>query len=146
MPRIIDLDLIAPVGVTVRKDGIDYNLPGDPPVSLWLAIIDAHDDYVAATGAEQVDALRLFHDRMLELFRMENPDLPELPFGVGGMFTVLSGFYGADLDEETEDPQGADEAPAASTTKTTRGRPTSRATKAKSTTATRSRSSRSSGR
>jgi hypothetical protein len=138
VPRLIDLDLIAPRGVTVRKGGVDYPLPGDPPVSLWLAIIDAHDEYIASSGAEQVEALQLFHDRMLELFQLENPDLTELPFGVGGMFTVLGGFYGAELDEP--DPPGADEAPPASTTRTKRGR-TSSAAKPR-TTATRSRSSR----
>jgi hypothetical protein len=140
LPRLIDLDVIAPLGVTVRKNSIDYKLPGDPPVSLWLAIIDAHDQWTVATGSDANDALQLFHDRMLELFQLETPDLDELPFGPAGMFAVLSGFYGNSLDEEPAgDPQGADEAP--STTKTTSGRNGSPA-KTKPPARTRSRSSR----
>ncbi len=139
MPRLIDLDVIAPVGVTVRKNGVDYKLPGDPPVSLWLAIIDAHDQWAAAPPAESNESLALFHDRMLELFQIESPDLQELPFGPAGMFAVLAGFYGnaLDDDEAEPDPPGADEA--ASTTRTTNGRASS---PAKRKTTTRSRSSR----
>lgn len=123
MPRIIDLDLIAPLGVIVRKDGTDYKIPGDPPVSLWLSIVDANDQWAAAqSSAETNEALILFHDRMLELFRIENPDMDSLPFGPAGMFGVLAGFYGAEPDDEP-DPPGADEA--ASTTKTTSGRASS---------------------
>lgn len=139
MPRIIDLDVIAPAGVTVRKGGEDHKLPGDPPVSLWLGIIDAHDQWQVAAAAESNEALALFHDRMLELFQLENPELDQLPFGPAGMFAVLAGFYGQDVDDEdTEDPPGADEA--ASTTKTSNGSASSTA-KPKPTT-TRSRSSR----
>jgi hypothetical protein len=141
VPRIIDLDVIAPIGVTVRKNGTDYHLPGDPPVSLWLSIIDANDQWAACTGPDANDALQLFHDRMLELFQLENPELEELPFGPAGMFAVLSGFYGNSLDEEPEPgPPGADEA--ASMTKTTRGRASSPAKRAPRKPATRSRSSR----
>lgn len=136
MPRIIDLDKIAPVGVTVRKSGIDYQLPGDPPTVMWLGIIEAHDQWAAAEGADSNEALALYHDRMLALFQIEQPDLRALPFGPSAMFAVLAGYYGSEIDE-AEDPPGADEAD--STTKTTNGRPTSPKTK----TATgRSRSSR----
>lgn len=141
MPRIIDLDKIAPQGVTVRKDGIEYQLPGDPPTSVWLGIVHAYDQWVASLAVEDADsneALQTFHDRMLDLFALENPDLESLPFGPAGMFAVLAGFYGADVQEQ-EDPPGADEA--ASTKRTTNGRASSQA---KPRTTTRSRSSRSS--
>ena len=127
MPRIIDLDVLTPVGPIVRKDGIDYKLPGDPPMELWLAIVDANHSFQAVSamdGPEARDALQLFHDRLLELFQIEQPDLQELPFGLPGMWAVLAGFYGASLDDdEPTDPPGADEA--ASTTRTTRGRASS---------------------
>jgi hypothetical protein len=144
VPRIIDLDLIAPQGVTVRKDGEDYNLPGDPPTSVWLGIIHAYDTWVAATdNSDANEALSLFHDRMLALFQLEQPDLTELPFGPAGMFAVLAGFYGADMDEPATDPPGADEA--ATTKRTTSGLGGSQAKTARKT-PTRSRSSRSSAR
>ncbi len=140
MARIIDLDIIAPEGVTIRKGGVDYPIPGDPPVEVWLGLVHAHDEYVTAGGTERADALQLFHDRMLDLFRIESPDLDSLPFGPAGMFSIVNGFYGADPDDEPEDPPGADEAP--STTKTKPGSASSAAKK--KTTPTRSRSSRSS--
>lgn len=136
MARIIDLDLIAPPGVTVRKDGIEYQLPGDPPIHVWLAVIDAYDQWAAADGNEANEALGCFHDRMLDLFQIENPDLEMLPFGPAGMFEVLSGFYGG-VDEDEPDPPRAEKAP--STTRTRNGRASSAA---KPRTTTRSRSSR----
>jgi hypothetical protein len=139
VPRIIDLNLINPPGVTVKLEGEQYRLPGDPPVPVWLGIIEAHDAYVTATGDDYAEALQLFHDRMLALFQIEQPDLDELPFGQARMFAVLAGFYGADVEAE-EDPPGADEA--ASTTRRTNGRASSPA-KPRVKTTTRSRSSRS---
>jgi hypothetical protein len=143
MARIIDLDIIAPEGVTIRKGGVDYPIPGDPPTELWLALIAAHDEYVTCEGAERPEALRLFHDRMLAIFQLENPELEALPFGPAGMFSIINGFYGADPDEDDpEDPPEADEAPSTTTTK-----PGSASSAAKKkTTASRSRSSRSSAR
>lgn len=140
MPRIIDLDLIAPPGVIVRIGGRDYKLPGDPPTALWLSIIDAHDQHIAAQGAEHFATLRLFHDRMLALFALENPGLKELPFGPAGMISILIGFYGAP-DDDAVDPPGADEA--ASIQKTTSGHGGSPARKPRAKTTTASRSSRS---
>jgi len=137
LPRIIDLDLIAPEGVTIRKSGVEYRLPGDPPTALWLSIIAAHDAHIAAAGAEHFQTLQVFHDRMLLLFKLEQPKLTALPFGPAGMISILIGFYGAPDDEAPEDPPGADEA--ASAKRTTTGR---RASPAKPKTATRSRSSR----
>lgn len=144
MPRIIDLDVIGPSNVTVRKDGIDYELPGDPPVDVWLSIIDAHDKL----NGSDMDTVRELHDRMLALFRIHNPDLDALPFGVPGMFTIVASFYGTQLDDDDArdaetDPPGADEA--ASTTKTSSGSASSAARKRKTPTS-RSRSSRSSAR
>lgn len=143
MTRIIDLDLIAPPGVIVRTHGVDYKLPGDPPTSLWLSIIDAHDQHIASEGSEHFNTLRVFHDRMLALFQIENPDLQALPFGPGGMISILIGFYGApDEDDLPADPPGAGEA--ASTTTTTNGHAASPAKRPRARkTATASASSRS---
>lgn len=143
MPRIIDLDLIAPTPVVIRKTVggrlVELPIPGDPPVELWLGIVDAHDRWASSDNADANDALQVYHDRMLALFRVETPDLERLPFGLDGMFAVLSGFYSVE-DVDEPDPPRAEEA---STKRTTRSPAGSRASKPRTTP---SRSSRSSGR
>lgn len=133
--RIIDLDLIGPPPLVIRKGGVEYRLPGDPPTDLWLALVAAQDAYQAAAPEDIQEALQTYHDRMLDLFRIEQPDMETLPFGSAGMFAVLCGFYGG-FDDDEPDPPRAEEAD--STTTTSNGSATTAAAKRK----TRSRSSR----
>lgn len=142
MARIIDLDLITPPSVWVRKDGVEYELPGDPPVDVWLGVVQAFEDWQAAIGPATSDALRNFDARVLDLFRLRDPGLEALPFGPAGMYAVLSGFYGDDLGEEPEREQRPTRpARAGSTTKTKRGSATSAAKRKTTTKPSRSSSS-----
>ncbi len=120
MARIIDLDLIAPTGVTIKKtiNNVEhrYDLPGDVPSLMWLGLSNSYDMVITAAEGDRGDAVQDFHDRMLELFRLEN-DLDELPFSLTEMFQILRGFY--DAEDEPDPPRPARRA---SATKTTRGR------------------------
>ncbi len=139
MTRIIDLDDLAPADLTVRKKGVEYVLPGDPPIDVWLRLVEAGDAFMAAPGDEGREALETFRDRMLELFRIHQPELTELPFGVPGMYALLAGFYGTNAAPDPPQPRRRGGG-AASTTTTSNGSKRS-PTKAKAKPKTASRSS-----
>lgn len=136
MARIIDLDELAPEDLTVRKDGREYTLPGDPPIDVWLRLVEAGDTFMAAKGEDSQKTLEVFRQRMLELFQIRQPTMTELPFGVPGMYALLAGFYG--INAEPDPPKPRRNGGEASTKKTSNGRASSAAKKPKTTTASRS--------
>lgn len=98
--RIIDLDKIAPPDVVIVADGQEYRLPGDPPLAVWLPLVDAAETYNDSEGAETQEALKDFADRMLTLFQVRDPGLQVLPLGSQQLFAVLRAIYDTDLGEE----------------------------------------------
>lgn len=136
MTRIIDLDELAPADLVVRKNGVEYKLPGDPAIDVWLRLVEAGDAFMAPEGGRE--ELRVFRDRMLDLFQIHQPDLEELPFGIPGMYALLAGFYGTNAAPDPPQPRRRGGA-GASTTKRNNGSKRSPAkSKAKPKTASRS--------
>lgn len=127
--KIIDLDeLIAPPR-RVKLQGVTYTLPGELPVPLYLrlkATEDAPEDAEAA-GGDRVEDL---NELLLELFRVHQPDLDELPVGLTQAFTIIPRVYGASnfVDEgDDSEPDGPKQGTAARTGKpSTRRRATPR--------------------
>lgn len=104
--RIIDLDAVVPETIGVKIDGEVFELPGDIPVPTFLAIGRLLEDL----GGEPEDAgnaLEDLYERTLELFRVHQSDLEELPIGPKRLGTLIVELY----TEAAEADEGKDEAP-----------------------------------
>lgn len=100
--KIIDLDeLIAPPR-RVKLKGVTYTLPGELPVPLYLRLKATEDAPEDEAGGDRVEDL---NELLLELFRVHQPDLDELPVGLTQAFTIIPRVYGAStiLDENEGD-------------------------------------------
>lgn len=106
--RIIDLDVALPEGIDVVINKETYSLPGDIPVPDFLEIsrlTDRIED--PKTKPEEVNGLiEEIYDRVMELFRLENPDLEELPLGPQRLGALVVQLYAGAAEED-----GADDRP-----------------------------------
>lgn len=122
MARIIDLDVLAPDDLQVTLHGETYLLPGDIPVPTML---DLERGMLAiSTAADQeasVDALEQLHDVVLDLFRIRQPGLEDLPLGLNQTVALVQGLYQgeADGDGGAVDPPKAPSKARAGTRSTT---------------------------
>jgi hypothetical protein len=97
--RIIDLDVVAPEDTIVIIAGVEYLLPGDVPVPHMLAIERASRDFFSDEENDNGSLIRL-QDEILDLFRIRQPDLEELPpLGLAGLIQFVQALYGAPEDE-----------------------------------------------
>lgn len=104
--KIIDLDVVVPEKVGAQIDGVVYDLPGDIPVPDYLEIARLADslDDEADDGADPEAAgekLQALYDRVMDLFRVHQPDLDELPIGPQRLASLVVQLYTglADQDE-----------------------------------------------
>jgi len=100
--RILDLDDIARPELVIRTGGVDYVLPGDVPCEKWLRIAAAAD--LVHTGDADSDDVQELNDRVLDLFRIRQPDLDELPLSAGQILLTLAAFYDDEIGEAVPDP------------------------------------------
>lgn len=86
MARIIDLDAVVPEDIEFTYRGETYAIPGDIDVEQTFRIIRMFEEAQAAEAnsapIDERERLNLvIRDELLELFRVRNPDLADLPFG-----------------------------------------------------------------
>jgi hypothetical protein len=97
--RIIDLDAAVPEGIAVKINGEKYLLPGDIPVPDYLEIARLSEKL--STGDEaSAEALEGLYEQVLDLFRIEQPDLEDLPIGPERLGTLIMGLYSAAAEED----------------------------------------------
>lgn len=101
--KIIDLsDVVGPpLKVRLQADGPVYKLPADLPAPLYLK--------VSAYGDSEMDEAEMAEDlyeELLDLFRVHQPDLAELPIGMVALITAIPQIYGGSSDA-AEDEGGA---------------------------------------
>ena len=97
--RIIDLDVIVPERIGVKIDDEVYDLPGDIPVPDYLAIARLTD----ALGDEAENAGETFeelYERVIDLFRVHNPDLVDLPLGPTRLGALVVQLYTQAAEED----------------------------------------------
>lgn len=102
--KIIDLDELIAAPKRVSIQGVTYTLPGELPVPLYLKLKSTEEP--VADGDEENDRVEELNGLLLELFRVHQPDLEELPLGLTQMFTVIPRVYGAANILEEEDDEG----------------------------------------
>lgn len=99
MPRIIDLDVVAPEDTIVVIGGEEYTLPGDIPVPHMLAIERAASEFFA-DDEDTTERLLALQAQVLKLFRIRQPDMDELPpLGLAGLIQFVQAIYGPPEDE-----------------------------------------------
>lgn len=84
-----------PRKVRFEPNGPLYVLPGDLPAELYLRI------QIAESAEITADYVKVLADQVLELFRVHQPDLDELPCSLAQMVALIPRVYN---DEEPEDP------------------------------------------
>jgi hypothetical protein len=95
--RIIDLDEAVPEDLGVKVDGQIYDLPGDIPIPRYLEIerlVDRLDDPEQADG----QGLKRLYEQILDLFRVRQPDLEELPIGPRRLGALVVQLYSQAAD------------------------------------------------
>lgn len=108
--QIIDLDQAVPESLIVKLGGKRYKLPGDIPIPDYLAIQRLSNSITEAAGeadGEQVaQVMEELYERVLELFRIEQPDLEELPLGPQRLGALVVAIYtrAAEEDADATDP------------------------------------------
>lgn len=105
MARIIDLDVAAPDDVEVVAHGETYLLPGDIPVPDYLAIVKASEALDEAEGEGALEAAERLYERVLDLFRVRQPDMDRLPVGMGQLVRLIQSLYGVEPDPQTPSRQ-----------------------------------------
>ena len=93
--EIRDLDVLLPQPIKVRLDGKVWTVPGDLPAPTYLRLRqlaaegDVDDDEEA-----QLAVMAELYDMLLDLFRVHQPDLVELPMGVAQLVRAVGVIYG----------------------------------------------------
>jgi hypothetical protein len=127
--RIIDLDVAMPQSVAVKVRGKLYDLPGDIPVPDFLEIQQLTEELETAVEGGNDDGsdetIAELYERVMDLFRIENPALENLPLGPRRLGALVVQLYAGAAEEDgaTEDPPRSK---AAGTRSTSRKQPTKR--------------------
>lgn len=95
--KIIDLDALVGPPLKVKLNDKVFKLPPDLPAPLFLKI-----STYAESDLDQVEMAADLYDELLELFRVHQPDLEELPIGISQMVMAIPQIYqdGASAAEE----------------------------------------------
>ena len=103
---IVDLDIVVPENLPVRIRGEIYELPGDIPIPDFVEI-----ERLVKSLDEGEGNLQALYDKILDLFRIEQPDLEKLPIGARQLGALIPQLYMSAADQDDGDanrpPQGA---------------------------------------
>lgn len=98
--RIIDLDAVVPENVAVRIDGETYELPPDIPIPDYLAIARTIEALDSARPEDAVNQMGDIYERVLDLFRINSPEIEDLPIGPRRLGELILQIYGEGGEEE----------------------------------------------
>lgn len=127
MTRIIDLDKIVPDDIEVVLQGDTYLLPGDIPVELMLRVEHATQQLNSVTDSDEgQNVLADLLDAVVDLFRIRQPDVDQVPIGLRQAVMLISQIYSVQEDPAPDPPRPARRAGTTSTSsrakKTTRAK------------------------
>lgn len=106
MARIVDLSNLVPEDIQVRleKDGPLYALPPDIPIPDYLEMARVIEGLDETDPAETMNQLEDLYERVMDLFRIRNPDIEDLPIGPRRLGELILRLYG--------EAEGVEEKPA----------------------------------
>lgn len=97
-PIDIDLDALAPPNKRVKLAGKVWQLPGDMPMELFIRT-QGYEARVSA-GEDEAQMLVELKDEILALFKVNHPELKELPqIGLVQLLRSLGQIYGGQTGE-----------------------------------------------
>ena len=102
MPRYIDLDDLIPPDITVRIGGEEFLLPGDVPVPDYLELQRLSAGIVDGDTDDPEGTVVALHDRLLDLFRVHQPDMEVLPVGPRALLPLVFRYLDAPMDTPGE--------------------------------------------
>lgn len=103
MPRYIDLDDLIPQDITVRIGGEEFLLPGDVPVPDYLELQRLSAGIVDGDTDDPEGTVVALHDRLLDLFRVHQPDMDVLPVGPRALLPLVFRYLDAPMDSPVEE-------------------------------------------
>lgn len=116
--KIIDLDALVGPPKKVKLGGDIYKLPADLPAPLFLKISTYADSEM-----DEAEMFADLYDELLDLFRVHQPDLDDLPIGVAQLVLAVPKIY-QDGVSETEEGGAR---PSRAGTRSTRRKPKTKA-------------------
>lgn len=105
---IIDVDELLPGDVAFVVGGVEYLVPGDPPLPMVLGLIETFQEMQAIDGTDAATPDRVaeltgrLHEQVTEVFRIRDPQV-ELQVGMRGLVAIVAAILdrmGADVLEE----------------------------------------------
>lgn len=98
--KIVDLDVVAPETFGVKIDGEIYQLPGDIPIPDYIEIERLTN---GLTDENDPTSIRDLYERVLDLFRIHQPELEELPIGPMRLGALVVQLYAGGIEEDEEE-------------------------------------------
>jgi hypothetical protein len=110
MATIVDLNALIPEDVVIRygRPPKDYAIPGDISTETVFRLFDMYEKLKVVEGDDAITGLkaglRELEAELLELFRVRDPKLQTLPFGLTGLGHVIRTVLGQLGLQVTENP------------------------------------------
>lgn len=119
--ELTDLDVLLPEPRPVQLGGKVYKLPGDLLVPTMIELQQLQSRVDSDDEAEVAAAVEGLYAKVLELFRVHQPEIESVPVSPPQLFALVNMVYGDKNPDDEVDPTPA--APAAgATTRTTQSR------------------------
>lgn len=101
MADVTNLDDLAGPPKRVVLGGVEYLLPGDIPIDLFIEMADAEQSF-DDEEADELAIIKNLRDRVLELFQFHQEDMESLPPGAGfrTVLQLVGAVYRAKGDDE----------------------------------------------
>lgn len=112
MAQIVDLNELVPQDITLRYGSppVDYVFPGDIGTATVFRLFEMRQALAAIEGKDPAEIVASMKQKfgdidkeLLALFRLRNPKMTELPFGIrstGAILAIVLGQLGLTVTEE----------------------------------------------
>jgi hypothetical protein len=109
MSESYDLNLLAGEPISVTLGQTDYLLPADLPIPTLLKIEALKQRTQGLEDDEEanIEALKELYAEVRALFRIHQPELGDVPIGMGQLYGFIGLVYGGGQDPEAEGPTRA---------------------------------------
>ena len=101
--EIIDLDELLGSPKKVKLGGTVYTLPAQIPVPFYLSM--KQKQQARQESDDEQDIVEALYTECLELFQVHQPNLKELPIGIGQVIEAIGRIYNPEAFETDPNPK-----------------------------------------